>query len=148
MQIYQASSPAPAPAPKGNKEQWSWKMKISEKKIQSSSHIFNSFLFLHFLSKQKVGWRCQKQRNPFTKKPRKAVWIRIAAHSSLTALKSLGGARSTVATAAEKASATGGESEHSEAALWFPLRPFHEDTKSPEELLHSFHFLLLPPTFS
>lgn len=89
-----------------------------------------------------------KSRDPFTKKPRKAVCIRMAAHSCLTALKSLGGARTRVATAATKESATGGDSEHSEAALWFPLKPFHEDPKSPEELLHSFHFLLLPPPFS
>ena len=60
----------------------------------------------------------------YTKKARKAVWILIAAHSCLTSLKSLGGARTTVATAAVKAASasaatTGGEESDptSEAAL-------------------------------
>lgn len=72
----------------------------------------------------------------------------MAAHSFLTTLKSLGGARTTVAMAAVKASATRGESEPSEAALWLPLNPFHADPMSPEELLHSLHFLLFPTGFS
>lgn len=44
-----------------------------------------------------------------TKKPRKAVCILMAAHSCLTTLKSLGGARTTVAIAALKASEGCGE---------------------------------------
>lgn len=104
--------------------------------------------FFYFLRNQRETKEDEKQRGPFTKKPRKAVWIRIAAHSFRTALKFLGGARSTVATAAVKASATGGDSDPSEAALWLPLKPFHEDPKSPEEVLHSLHFLLLPPNLS
>lgn len=72
----------------------------------------------------------------------------MAAHSCLTTLKSLGGARTTVAMAAVNASATRGESEPSEAALWLPLNPFHADPMSPEELLHSLHFLLFPTGFS
>lgn len=80
-----------------------------------------------------------------TKNPRKAVWMRMAAHSWRTALKSLGGARTTVATAALNASAaTDEESDPSYASL---LRyPF----KSPDELRHSRHLLPfpLPPLFS
>lgn len=72
----------------------------------------------------------------------------MAAHSCRTTLKSLGGARTSAAIAAVKELVLGEESEHSDAALWFPLKPFHEDPISPEELLHSFHFLLLLPTFS
>lgn len=41
--------------------------------------------------------------DPLTKNPRKAVCILMAAHSCLTTLKSFGGARTTVAIAAEKA---------------------------------------------
>ena len=72
----------------------------------------------------------------------------MAAHSCLTTLKSLGRARTTVAMAAVKELAKRGESEPSEAALWLPLKPFHADPISPEELLHSLHFLLFPNTFS
>lgn len=108
-------------------------------------HAASKVMHIHRPMKQK--WK-RKKEAIFTKKPLKAVWIRIAAHSCLTTLKSLGGARTTVATAALYASVPLGESEPSEAALWFPLKPFHEDPKSPEEFLHSFHFLLFPLTLS
>lgn len=87
-----------------------------------------------------------KREFKFTKKPRKAVWMRMAAHSCLTTLKSLGGARTTAAIAAVKASVLDEESDPSESALKFPLNPFHELPKSPEELLNNLHFLLLPLT--
>jgi hypothetical protein len=121
-----------------------------KKKKRMQTHLICSsfFYFLSFSQEPKGEKDDENQRDPFTKKPRKAVWIRIAAHSCLTALKPLGGARSTVATAAVKASATVGDSDPSEAALWLPLKPFHEDPKSPEELLHSLHFLLFPPPLS
>lgn len=78
--------------------------------------------------------------NPVTKKARNMVWIRIAAHSRLTTTKSLGWARTTVATAAENALSTPDE-EESEASDIAPKRaPF----EPPEALLHSFHFRPLP----
>lgn len=83
-----------------------------------------------------------------TRKPRKAVCIRIAAHSCLTAMKSFAGARTTAATAALKASVTDETSDASDVTdLWLlPLEPLHSDRWSPEELLHSFfHFFFLPP---
>jgi len=75
--------------------------------------------------------------------------MRMAAHSCLTALKSLGGARTTVATAALNASFREGESEPSDAAiLRRPLNPF-QVLRSPDGLLHNFHFLpLVCPDFS
>lgn len=69
-------------------------------------------------------------------------------------MKSLAGARATVATAAVKGSAAAEEasSEASDdAERWWPppppppLEPRHSEPWSPEELLHSFHFLPLPP---
>lgn len=85
----------------------------------------------------------KEKKNPITNNPRKAVWIRIAAHSCLINLKSLGRARTTVAIAAPKASS---ESDDSDAAKWLL---FDEDPYPSDELLHSLHFfLVLSFTFS
>jgi hypothetical protein len=66
-------------------------------------------------------------------------------------MKSLAGARATVASAAENMSAAAAASEEasseaSDAAdRWLPpLEPRHREPWSPEELLHSFHFRPLP----
>lgn len=75
-----------------------------------------------------------------TRKPRKVVWIRIAAHSCRTARKSLGGARTTLAIAAVKASRAGEE-------LLDPSEPDLR-LRSPEELRQSLHFLLFPRILS
>lgn len=72
--------------------------------------------------------------------------MRMAAHSCLTIMKSLGCALTTVAIAAVKASATEEVSDSSEADLRFPLNPFHPNPCSPEELRQSFfHFFPPPP---
>lgn len=82
----------------------------------------------------------------FTNKPRKAVWIRIAAHSCLTIMKSLGGALATVAMAAVKASsATREESDDSDEATWTLFEPLIDVCRYPSDgLLHSLHFFLFP----
>lgn len=80
----------------------------------------------------------------------------MAAHSCLTALKSLGGALTTVATAALKASLLTEEESEQKSDDEPPInppflfKPFHEDgpPTSPNELLHNLHFLFFPPTFS
>lgn len=86
-----------------------------------------------------------------TKNPRNAVWTRMAAHSWRTAMKSLAGARATVATAAVNGSAgtaatEDASSEASDAAeRWLPpLEPRHMEPWSPEEVRHSFHLRPLP----
>lgn len=91
-------------------------MKQQSSNFRCFLNISRRFLSNRTETKRKIEIEINKQqRNPFTKKPRKAVWIRIAAHSCLTALKSLGGARTTVATAAVKASVlTDEESDPSE----------------------------------
>ena len=74
----------------------------------------------------------------------------MAAHSCRTAMKSLAGARATVATAAVNGSVGAAteeaSSEASDAAeRWLPpLEPRHREPWSPEELRHSFHFRPLP----
>lgn len=74
----------------------------------------------------------------------------MAAHSFLTNMKSLGGARTTVATAAENE--TSSEREPSEVDKRPPpFIPFDDETEElpADGLLHSFHVrVLLPPTFS
>ena len=90
------------------------------------------------------------RRNAGTKKPRNAVWMRMAAHSWRTAMKSLAGARVTVATAAVNGSAGAAtedaSSEASDAAeRWLPpLEPRQMEPWSPEEVRHSFHLRPLP----
>lgn len=76
----------------------------------------------------------QKQRDPFTKKPRNTVWIRMAAHSCLITMKFLGGALITVAMAALKAREE--ESDALDANMWPLFMP-------SDELLHSLHFFLV-----
>lgn len=102
-----------------------------------------------FVPKTDRNRKMEKSLNRLTKNPRNAVWILMAAHSCLTTLKSLGGALTTVATAALKASLFTDEESEEPSDPPFLLNPFHEDTLlSPDELLHSLHFLFLPPTFS
>lgn len=78
----------------------------------------------------------------YTKNARKAVWIRIEAHSCLRILKSLAGARATAARAALNASEGPTTDEVSEAseADWYP------SALDPDELRHSFHFRPFPFT--
>lgn len=73
-----------------------------------------------------LRWGEKRKKTPVTKKARKAVCIRIAAHSCLTTMKSFGGARTTAATAALKASATEEQSDPSDAALRPPLILFQD----------------------
>lgn len=84
------------------------------------------------------------KRQSCTKNARNAVWMRMAAHSLLTAIKFFGGARARVAMAAVSAGSweEQEDSEGSYDAVWPTFESFVK-VKLSEADLHSLHFFLV-----
>lgn len=80
-----------------------------------------------------------------TKKARKAVWMRIEAHSCLTTIKSLAEARTTVAKATTYGESESTDTDNRSSTLGGTFSDV-VTSSSDEELLHNFHFLLFPVT--